>query len=274
MIEIPEAQVLAKQSQKILANKKIIDVTKEKSPHKFAFFNKEISSYADILKTSVIKDVKAYAGYVEFNLGEYHLTFSEGINLRYITHESDIPPKHQLLLHFSDNTYLVASIQMYGVIWLFKGGAFDNPYYLVAKEKPSPLSDEFSKEYFFKMIDSVPNKISSKAFLATEQRIPGLGNGVLQDILFLSKIHPKRKIGSLSSQEKETLFKTIKTVLQTMVTQGGRNTEKDLFGNIGQYKTLLSAKTYKKPCPICQGIIIKKSYLGGSIYYCPVCQPE
>lgn|GEM_PF-2077218 len=30
-----------------------------------------------------------------------------------------------------------------------------------------------------------------KAFLATEQRIPGLGNGVLQDILWTARIHPK-----------------------------------------------------------------------------------
>ncbi len=42
----------------------------------------------------------------------------------------------------------------------------------------------------------------------------------------------------------------------------------------GGYKTLLSAKTYKDPCPVCEGDIIKQAYLGGSVYYCPSCQKE
>jgi formamidopyrimidine-DNA glycosylase len=43
--------------------------------------------------------------------------------------------------------------------------------------------------------------LSAKAFLATEQRIPGLGNGVLQDILFTAGIHPKRKMAAISEEE-------------------------------------------------------------------------
>ena len=59
-----------------------------------------------------------------------------------------------------------------------------------------------------------------------------------------------------------------------MVMQGGRDVEKDLFGCTGGYKTKLSQKTYKEPCLICGGDIIKKAYMGGSIYYCEGCQVE
>lgn len=41
-----------------------------------------------------------------------------------------------------------------------------------------------------------------KAFLAAEQRFPGIGNGVLQDILLESGIHPKRKISTLRDLER------------------------------------------------------------------------
>jgi len=49
-------------------------------------------------------------------------------------------------------------------------------------------------------------KLSLKALLATEQRIPDFGNGVLQDILFSAKMHPKKKVGTLSEKDKEVLF--------------------------------------------------------------------
>ena len=98
---------------------------------------------------------------------------------------------------------------MYGGLWCFKEGDFKNPYYDAARSKPSPLSDRFDAEYFNGLInsDDVQN-LSAKAFLATEQRIPGLGNGVLQDILYNARIHPKRKIGNLTGAERQILFES------------------------------------------------------------------
>ncbi|MPN41800.1 Formamidopyrimidine-DNA glycosylase [bioreactor metagenome] len=64
-------------------------------------------------------------------------------------------------------------------------------------------------------------KLSVKALLATEQRIPGLGNGSLQDILFNARIHPKKKVTTLTDNEKEQLFYSIKATLQEMVDKGG-----------------------------------------------------
>lgn len=71
---------------------------------------------------------------------------------------------------------------------------------------------------------------SLKAFLATEQRIPGLGNGVLQDILYEAGMHPKRKLKSLSDTDIKTLYDSVKGTLKVMTDSGGRDTEKDLAG--------------------------------------------
>ena len=103
--------------------------------------------------------------------------------------------------------------------------------------------------------------------------IPGFGNGVLQDILFNSGINPKRKISTISDFEKEDLFHDFKFNLHSMPDKGGRDTEKDLFGKAGGYKTIFSKNTYKNPCPNCGGTITKEAYLGGSVYYCQTCQP-
>jgi formamidopyrimidine-DNA glycosylase len=163
---------------------------------------------------------------------------------------------------------------MYGGMWCFKEGEFnDNRYYAIAKSKPSPLSEEFDWAYFSQLINSPDvQKLSAKAFLATEQRIPGLGNGVLQDILYIAKIHPKEKIESLSASERKTLFSSVKSTLKEMAMQGGRDTTTDLFGRPGGYKTRLSQATMNQPCPICGGTIFKQPYMGGSIYFCNGCQ--
>ena len=84
---------------------------------------------------------------------------------------------------------LVASVQMYGGMGAFLAGENDNPYYLIAQQKPSPLEEEFDADYFKRLISGRGiEKLSAKGFLATEQRIPGLGNGVLQDILYRARI--------------------------------------------------------------------------------------
>jgi formamidopyrimidine-DNA glycosylase len=103
-------------------------------------------------------------------------------------------------------------------------------------------------------------------------RIPGLGNGVLQDILFNAGIHPKKKVKTFSGKDKEKLFDSVKATLAEMTMLGGRDTERDLFGCFGGYKTKLSRNTAGKPCPVCGSIIKKEAYLGGSIYFCEECQ--
>jgi formamidopyrimidine-DNA glycosylase len=99
-------------------------------------------------------------------------------------------------------------------------------------------------------------------------------NGVLQDILFNARIHPKRKIKTLSRSDFDNLYESIKSTLLDMAFKGGRDTEKDLFGFHGGYKTIMSKNTAGKPCPVCSTIIKKEAYLGGSVYYCENCQRE
>ena len=104
--------------------------------------------------------------------------------------------------------------------------------------------------------------------------IPGLGNGVLQDILYHTHIHPKKKISGLTDKERENLFYQIKETMNDIYHLGGRSTESDLFGANGKYVACLSKDTAGMACPRCGETIAKENYLGGSIYYCRGCQPQ
>ena len=220
-----------------------------------------------------IDNTNAFGGFIEISAQNMKILFRDGVHLRFFEDQSKLPEKHQLLLEFKDQSVLIAFVQMYGGVGCFIQNDLNNTYYTIAKEKPSPLSKEFNENYFYPLIqnDDV-QKLSLKAFLATEQRIPGLGNGVLQDILFNAKLHPKEKIKSLSQQQTQELFKSIKKTLTDMVHNNGRDTERDLFGCPGEYRTKMCKNTVGKRCDVCNSTIMRSNYLGGSIYFCPTCQ--
>jgi formamidopyrimidine-DNA glycosylase len=274
MIELPEAKVLSRQINEKLSGRTIQDTVAALNPHKFAWYSGDPASYPGLLNGKTIGTAIPRSGMVEVSVEDVALLFTDGINLRFHSKTEDIPPKHQLLIGFTDGSAFSATVAMYGGLWCFKNGVNDNPYYLAAKEKPSPLTDGYNSSYFASLFTPETEKYSLKAFLATEQRIPGLGNGVLQDILYLAHLHPKRKMSSLAEDDRVALFQSIKDTLQAMVEKGGRDTENDLFGKSGGYVTRVSRNTVGQPCQVCGSVIVKQPYMGGSIYVCPGCQKE
>jgi len=273
MVELPEAATLVEQLNIEITGKEISRIVAAASPHKFAWYTGDPQDYHKLLKGKMIRQALSTGGIVEISADDMRIALSEGIGLRYHKDDQNLPAKHQLLIEFTDKSVLTVSVQMYGGILCFKEGTCETDYYLVAQGKPSPLSEEFDQNYFSNLIsvETLQNK-SAKFFLATEQRIPGLGNGVLQDILFAAKIHPRRKINTLSDPEKTTLFFALKSVLKEMADKGGRDTEKDLYGNSGGYITRMGKNKVGQPCSQCSSPILKENYMGGSVYFCSRCQ--
>ena len=281
MIEIPEAIVISRQMNETLTGKRIKSVVAAASPHKFAWFFGEPSEYDPLLRGRTLGSAAPYGGRVEISAESADgkspavLHFGDGVILRYYDAGEKLPEKHQLMVTFDDGTALVGTIAMYGGMWAFPAGSMDADfYYMMAKDAFPPLSERFDFDYFLTLFDEKSEKMSAKAFLATEQRIPGLGNGVLQDILLNAKIHPKKKMNTLSEGQRRTVFDNIKRTLSAMTDGGGRDTERDLFGNPGGYKTKLSKNNSLMICPDCGGAVKKETYMGGSVYYCDVCQEK
>ena len=273
MIELPEAVNLANQLNNTVLGKRITVVTAVHTPHKLAWYYGEPSTYSDLLTGKTVGEANPFGSMLEVKVEKTNILFGEGVNVRFHDKVNTCPAKHQLLIEFEDRSILSFSVQMYGGVGAFLEGQLNNIYYKVAKEKPSPLTPAFNKTHFDEIV-SIPDvqKLSLKGLLATEQRIPGLGNGILQDILFNAKMNPKKKVYSLSDRDKEVLYTSVKITIADMVSKGGRDTELDLFGNPGNYKTILCKNTGNKPCPVCGTIIKKEAYMGGSIYYCEKCQ--
>lgn len=273
MLELPEVITLSRQANETLVGKTITQVFNATKPHKFTFHNSDPLEYGKLLVGKKIESSVGYGIFVDFLLSErLTMSIADGVNARYCNPGDKVPANYQLLLTFDDDSYLVFTVAMYGFINTFVNDSFDNEYYLKSRESISPLSGQYTEQEFEKLFANAKKSLSAKALLATEQRIPGVGNGVTQDILFNARIHPRQKVLLLPDSRKEELFNALKETLAQMTARGGRDTQSDLYGINGGYPTILSAKTWKSPCICCGGTLVKEAYLGGSVYYCPECQ--
>lgn len=284
MIELPEAIAFSKQMNETLVGKKIRRALKGQNPHKFAFptkGSKQIGAeYSDedfdrILKGKTITKSWSNGNVILVQMDtDYLLSLGCG-GEKIIYHETKkaIPKKHQLLLSFEDNTFLSVTISGWGEVRLLKTENLEkHPH--IGYDRIDPLSDEFTFEVFEKLIEEIPEnrKRNAKRFFISEPGFRGIGNGVIQDIFFLAKIHPRREMSSLSEEERKLLHETTRIELQKMADLGGRDGEKDLFDNWGGYKRRLHSKVVDEPCPVCETPIVKEQFGGGSIYFCPSCQ--
>jgi len=273
MIELPEAIVLGQQINDALAGKTVKNVFDATSINKFVFFNGDPLAYGKLLSGRRIISAKGSGIFADIRFdNEITLSICDGIKPLYGTDISSAPQKYQLLMVFDDNSFLAFGVAMYGGLFAYRG-KLENDYHEKSFNRVSPISGNFTRDYFEDCLETEKGILTLKAFLATGQRFPGIGNGVLQDILFKAGLHPKRRLGGLTGKEKDELYNSVVNVLSEMVAKGGRDTNVDLFGNKGGYRTILSKDTYSKPCPRCGGKMEKENHMGGSIYYCPCCQP-
>ena len=278
MIEIPESLIIAKQLNETVKGLKIMQVNAAHTPHSFAWYAGDPDDYGNIMEGRRIGQATGIGSMIEIELESekdsesYSFIVGDGANIRYFAPGDKLPERYQTGIMLEDGSSLICTVAMYGSMFLVKPAEYDNPYYLVAKEKPMPGTEEFDYEYFTSLHKDVSGNLSMKAFLATQQRIPGLGNGVLQDILLEAGLHPKTKISTLREADWRRVYEAVVTVLTQIKEQGGRDTEKTLLGESGGYATRLSKKTVGKGCCYCGNIVQKMNYLGGTVYFCPTCQ--
>jgi formamidopyrimidine-DNA glycosylase len=275
VIELPEATVIGTQIRAELAGKQIACGNQGNSPHKFAFTSGTAEEYEQIFKGKTIGPARGHGSAILVPIEPSHVLVLGGGGERILYHQEERthPKKRQLLLQFTDGTSLTVTVSGWGNVMLLPQATVGEHRHVQGDRIP-PLSDGFTWEHFqglFGVVDPESSK-SCKFFVISEPGVWGIGNGCLQDILYHAGIHPRRRIVDLSEDDKHALYDAIVGTLSQMVELGGRESERDLYGNRGRYVRILDSKTKGQPCPQCATPIEKSQYLGGAIYYCPICQ--
>ncbi len=134
--------------------------------------------------------------------------------------------------------------------------------------KTAPDAMNITEEEF---ISIVRTSKAIKSTLMDQNKILGLGNRYVDEILWRSKVHPARKGNSLTQEELNRIFVNMKEILQEAYNLGGDEHYTDVYGNNGKWSASVHGK---KVCPIC-GATLQKIKIGGrTSYICPNCQKE
>jgi formamidopyrimidine-DNA glycosylase len=276
MLEMPEAVTIASQMNKTLTGKEFKHFSRGVLVHKFLWLSKSAEEYDAILSGKQISSASSYGRSIFLHMGETHLLwFGElGGRILYHTQGHPLPAKYHLRWDFMDDTTMTYTLQMWGFVKLLEEAELPQQAY--AKAGIPPLAEEFTPERFNQLLEDYPEKTRKgiKGFLVTSQYVNGIGNGYLQDILFKAKIHPARKIPTITADERHRLHAAIQETMAQAIKLGGREDEHDLYDHPGGYHRLMSNQSVGTPCPDCGTPIQKLSYLGGACYFCPTCQVQ
>lgn len=104
-----------------------------------------------------------------------------------------------------------------------------------------------------------------KAALMDQEVIAGLGNLLVDEILWQARIHPHRQMPDLDDQEWDRLYHSQRKVLREAVRAGRVPPRPSWLTGVRDQDT--------PTCPRCGGPIDRLREGGRSTYFCPRCQP-
>ena len=156
---------------------------------------------------------------------------------------------------------------------------------------PEPLSDDFTADYLYYLIQRSEQSIqtqSSKSFkkqpikraiksvIMEQQAVVGVGNIYATESLYLSGIHPATPANKISYDQIVILVAHIKTILQKAIKLGG-STLRDFTvadGQTGYFQQTLNVYGRQgETCPHCDSVLENIKLNGRASVYCPACQP-
>ncbi len=174
--------------------------------------------------------------------------------------------KHYRVIINFDDKYRMAfnNIRKFGRIWLT-----DNPQEQLGNLGPEPLSDDFTVEDLHQILKSHNRQL--KYFLLDQEMIAGIGNIYTDEALHRAKLHPTLKSDSLDFHQAQTLWDSIREVLEEGIKNQGASIDWMYRG--GDYQNYLSVYNLEgEPCKTCKTPVARIKIAQRSTYYCPTCQ--
>jgi len=270
MPELPEITVIARQMNDEITGKCVAEI-EVKQPKNL---NMPVSKFTRTLKKKTLKSVANHGKWLFLKFDQDYLlliNLGMGAELIYFQPTQKLPDKYHFKLTFTDKTGFTAHFWWFGYIHLVAEKDLSK-HKMVAQLGKSPMEKTFTLEYFKELLAN--KKTGIKSFLLDQKNIAGIGNVYVQDILFKARLHPNRKISTLSEKEKTDLFKAIKEVLNHSIRLNGLAYEIDFYRQRGKFTGDHFLVGYKtgKPCPECNTPIEKIRTGSTASYICPKCQ--
>lgn len=178
----------------------------------------------------------------------------------------------RVIIEFENGKLYFNDQRKFGFIKVIKTAEVENDSFIkkLAKEPWQMTTDEL-----YEKLQKHQNSCI-KATILDQTIICGLGNIYADEALFMAKIHPERRAGSLSRKETENLLVSAREVMQRSIDSGGSTmaTYVKADGTKGDYLEKFAQVFHREgqACPVCGNKIIKLKVAGRGTHICPHCQ--
>ncbi len=271
MPELPEVETIVRGLQKTVVSHIITSVT--------IFRNNAISPenpgiFAQRLSGHTIRSVTRRAKYLIFKLDPplwlvAHLRMTGKF---LVTPPLSHPAKdHRLWFHLEPELLMVfADMRCFGTLRLYE--SLENQpvlNQLGIEPLSSDLTTAFLKKCFTCSVSPIKN------LLLNQSKVAGIGNIYAAEILFDSRISPRRPGNTLQQWELKKLVRSIKKIIQASIEKNGTSISdfRRVDQKTGVFQNFLKVygKT-EKPCPRCSTPIQRIVQQQRSSFFCPSCQ--
>ena len=271
MPELPEVETVRKKLLTKLKNKKIKSVN---IIYPNIFFGQDIEKIKENIKNQTINDIKRKGKWLIFELDDYYLLSHLRMEGKYLYRNigEKIEKHEHVIFNINDEFELrYKDTRKFGRMYLVdKTKINESPLKDVG---PDPWDEKLTINYLKEKYNN--KKIPIKTALLDQSIIAGIGNIYADEILFLSKIHPLRKCGSLNNKELESIIENTKKVLEKAIEEGGTTirsyTSEEGVTGLFQNELYVHQRE-KEECRICKTIIKKIRVGQRGTYYCEKCQ--
>ena len=264
MAELPEIYLISKQMKTELVGKMIagIEVIQLKC------LNITPEEFIAALNMAQITDVIYRGKWIFINTTNGWLILCLGMGGEFLlVNRETLPEKRRVIFDFTDHSCLTVNFWWFG--YVHYADQLKN-HKMTAGLGPNAIDlDLITLRDLFK-----GRRGTLKTFLLDQNRIAGIGNFYIHDILFQSRLHPLRSIQTLSDEEITALAKAIHDRLKLSISKGGFYYEVNLYGQKGGFgmSDLIVGYKENQPCPTCSTPIQKIRTGGTHSFICPKCQ--
>lgn len=274
MPELPEVEIIKRELNDKIISRKILSI--------------QISSYK--LHGKPIPDLNVMVGdsfiniyrrnkYLILETTQYFLVIHLGMTGQLIFDKNLLEKqKHIHAIFVFDSSYLYyQDIRRFGSINLFPKSQC--PDYLKIplfnKLGYEPLEETFTLNNFTQCVKNSTQH--AKAFLMNSEFVCGIGNIYANEILFLTQIHPEKKINTLNKKQIALMYQNIINILNQAINLGGSSISDfvHLNGASGSMQNHYYVYgRYKELCKVCNTSIDRIKQNGRSTFFCIKCQKK
>lgn len=270
MPELPEVETVARDLRPHLIGRTIVDA---RAHWARTIATPRARTFVQQIRQHQIHDITRRGKYLIFHLHHrtpkywlVHLRMTGGFHL--VTRATPRDAHTHVVVRLDNDTELhFRDPRKFGRMWLV-----DDPQRVIAKLGPEPL--EISAREFCARLTERRGRL--KPVLLDQTVIAGIGNIYADEALWYARLHPLRRVASLTRAECACLHRALRHVLTRAIALGGTSIDvmyKRVNGMSGGFTESLRAfDREQRPCRRCGTPIQKIVVSQRGTHFCPTCQ--